>query len=86
MVDPVPAPLEESPSPALLARPSPLVELSIIRLSRLLVVVTIVLVALVSLVRLDHDKHDTHGSISRSGRKMYRFESFLTYMDRYIAT
>lgn len=49
-----------------------------IRMSRALVVFIIVMFAFVSLVRLDHDKHDTNGSISRSGRKMYRYQSSRT--------
>jgi hypothetical protein len=44
-----------------------------IRLSRVLVLLTIFLFACASLLRIDHDKHDTHGSVSRSGRKLYRF-------------
>lgn len=47
-----------------------------VRLARSLVVFTTLLFAFTSLVRLDHDKHDTHGSISRSGRKMYRCVEF----------
>lgn len=51
-----------------------------IRLSRILVILTILLFAFASLVRLDHDKHDTHGSVSRSGRKMYRLKLTNAFM------
>jgi hypothetical protein len=46
----------------------------LIRLGQGLVLFTLLFVCVASLLRLDHDKHDTHGSISRSGRKMYRYQ------------